>query len=136
MPHVRITVHTLFSGQRLSFTFNLWFLYELEHKVCLSKTACGIFYFQLRLVFIIVYYFCLTKCLDSLTFWKLKQWKSHTQFCSQTFDFEVATRSFKTQWYLRELELPKIDLVTNFLNPENRSFENVSMVVNISHSFT
>ena len=34
------------------FTFNLRFLYELKHKVCLSKTMCGIFHFQLRFVFI------------------------------------------------------------------------------------
>ena len=27
-----------------------------------------------------------------------------------------------------ELELPKTDLVTNFLTPENQSYENVSMV--------
>ena len=25
-----------------SFTFNLRFLYELKHQVCLSETACGI----------------------------------------------------------------------------------------------
>ena len=30
--------------------------------------------------------------------------------------------------YLRELELPKTDLVTNFLNPADQSFENVSRV--------
>ena len=29
---------------------------------------------------------------------------------------------------MRESEVPKNDLVTNFLNPENRSFENVSIV--------
>ena len=28
-----------------SFTFNLRFLYELKHKVRLSKTVCGIFHF-------------------------------------------------------------------------------------------
>ena len=36
-----------------SFTFNLRFLYELKHKVRLSKTVCGIF----RFVFIKVYIF-------------------------------------------------------------------------------
>ena len=25
-----------------SFTFNFWFLYELKHKICLSKTVCEI----------------------------------------------------------------------------------------------
>ena len=35
-----------------SFTFNLWFLYELKHKVRLSKTACEIFHFRFRFVFV------------------------------------------------------------------------------------
>ena len=38
-----------------------------------------------------------------------------------------ATRSFEIQ-YLPQFELPRTDLVTNFLNPENQSFENVSIV--------
>ena len=41
---------------------------------------------------------------------------------------EGATRSFKIQRYLRELELPKTDLVTNFSGPENWNFENVTVV--------
>ena len=53
-----------------------------------------------------------TKCMGSFT---LKHHNSlqnqnnrkNTQFCSQTSDFLVPTRSFKTQLYLRELELPK-----------------------------
>ena len=40
---------------RHSFTFNLQFLYELKHKVRLSKTMCGILHFRFRLVFIIFY---------------------------------------------------------------------------------
>ena len=40
-----------------SFTFNLRFLYKLKHKVRLSETACGIFHFQFRFVFIKVYIF-------------------------------------------------------------------------------
>ena len=35
-----------------SFTFNLWFVYELKHKVDLSKTMSGIFHFRFRLVFV------------------------------------------------------------------------------------
>ena len=35
-----------------SFTFNMRFLYELEHKVCLSITVCGIFHFQFRFAFV------------------------------------------------------------------------------------
>ena len=40
-----------------SFIFNLRFLYELKHKVRLSKTVCGIFHFWSRFVFIKVYIF-------------------------------------------------------------------------------
>ena len=40
-----------------SFTFNLRFLYELRHKVRLSKTVCGILHFRFRIVFIKVYIF-------------------------------------------------------------------------------
>ena len=40
-----------------SFTFNLRFLYELKHKVRLTKTVCGIFHFSFRFVFIKVYIF-------------------------------------------------------------------------------
>ena len=43
--------------QLISFTFNFRFLYELKHKVCLSKTMCGIFYFRFHLIFIKVYIF-------------------------------------------------------------------------------
>ena len=38
-------------------TFNLRFLYELKHKVWLSKTVCGIFHSQFHFVFIKVYIF-------------------------------------------------------------------------------
>ena len=40
-----------------SFTFNLWFLYELKYKVRLSKTVCRIFHFWFLFVFIEVYIF-------------------------------------------------------------------------------
>ena len=42
---------------QLSFTFNLWFLYELKRKVHLSETACGIIHFWFPFVFIKVYIF-------------------------------------------------------------------------------
>ena len=50
----------LFLSQALthhSFTFNLQFLYELKHKVRLSKFVFGIFHFRFRFVFIKVYIF-------------------------------------------------------------------------------
>ena len=40
-----------------SFTFNSRFLYELKHKVRLSKSVCEIFHFRFRFVFIRVYVF-------------------------------------------------------------------------------
>ena len=53
------TKNTLFFLSRAptyhSFTFNLRFLYEQKHKVCLSKTLCGIFQFRFRSVFVKVY---------------------------------------------------------------------------------
>ena len=36
---------------------NLRFLYTLKHKICLSKTVCGIFHFWFRFFFIKVYIF-------------------------------------------------------------------------------
>ena len=55
------TKNTLFFLSRApthhSCTFNLRFLYELKHKVRLSKTVCGIFHFRFRIVFIQVYIF-------------------------------------------------------------------------------
>ena len=47
-----------------SLTFNLRLLYELKHKVRLSKTVCEIFHFRFRFAFIKVLIF-LTKCMDS-----------------------------------------------------------------------
>ena len=40
-----------------SSTFNSQLLYEMKHKVCLSKTVCGILHFRFRFVFIRVYIF-------------------------------------------------------------------------------
>ena len=73
-----------------SFTFNLRFLYELKHKVRLSKTVCGIFHFQFRFVFIKVYIFvqqnAWTLSLQNvIILFKIKIIeKSHT-FCTSDF---------------------------------------------------
>ena len=40
-----------------NFTFNLRFLYGLNHTVRLSKTVCRIFHFQFRFIHIKVYVF-------------------------------------------------------------------------------
>ena len=48
------TKHVLFflsqAPTHHNFTFNLQFLYELKHKVRLSKTICRIFHFQFHFV--------------------------------------------------------------------------------------
>ena len=49
-----------------SFTFNLWFLYELNHKIHLSKTLRG-FPFSILFYFYWSLFFCSTKSMDSLT---------------------------------------------------------------------
>ena len=49
-----------------SFYFYLRFLYELKHKVRLSKAMCGIFHFRFHFVFIKVNIFGSTKCMGSL----------------------------------------------------------------------
>ena len=49
-----------------SSTFNLQFLYELKHKVCLSKNVCRIFHFRFRFIFIKVYVFAQQ---NAWTFW-------------------------------------------------------------------
>ena len=47
-------------------SFNLWFLYELKHKVCFSKT---VWYFPVPIPFrfYLSLYFCSTKWMDFLT---------------------------------------------------------------------
>ena len=50
-----------------SFTFSLWFLYELKCKVRVSETMCGIFHFRFRSVFLKKLHFCSTKCMTPFT---------------------------------------------------------------------
>ena len=49
-----------------SFTFNFWFLYELNHKDRLFKILCWISHFRFRVVFINVYIFAQQ---NAWTFW-------------------------------------------------------------------
>ena len=61
LDKMNVTKNALFFLSRVpthhSVTFNLRYLHELKHKFRLSKTVCGIFHFQFRLVFIKVYIF-------------------------------------------------------------------------------
>ena len=79
-----------------SFTFNLLFLYELKHKVRLSKTVCWSSHFRFRSVFIKVYIFFSTKCIDFLTL------KRHNSFQNEnnrkaTYSFAPRPLIFKLQ---------------------------------------
>ena len=66
------TVHFFLSRAltRHSFTFNLRILYELKHQVRLSK-AMWDFPFSIPFRFCDILYFCLPKCMDSLTLKRL-----------------------------------------------------------------
>ena len=104
-----------------SFTFNLRFLYELKHKVRLSKTVCGIFHFQFRFVFIKVYIFVQQ---NAWTLWLLNV---ITPFKIKVIE-KPHTVLLPDVWFLSCKALKFNDLVTNFLNPENLSSDNVSIV--------
>ena len=62
---LNVTKNALFFLSRApthdSFNFTLRFLYELKHKVHLSKSVCGIFHFRFHFVFIRVYDFAQQK---------------------------------------------------------------------------
>ena len=79
-------------------------------------------------------FFCSTKNINSLT---LKRYNSFQNSNNRkaTHSFAFRPLSFKLQQEVLKfivicvsLSSPKTELVTNFLNPENRSFENVSIV--------
>ena len=57
--------------QLISFNFNLWFLYELKHKVCLSKTVCEIshFRFPFSVSFLLKFIFLFKKMHGLFDFW-------------------------------------------------------------------
>ena len=90
LDKINVTKNALFllsgAATHHSFTFNLQFLYQLKHKVHLSKTVWGIFHFPFCLIFIRIFYFCSTKIKDSLTS------KCHNSF--QNKNHRKATHSF------------------------------------------
>ena len=97
----------------------------MKLKVRLSKTVFGIFHFHVRFVFIKVLNFCSTKCMDFSTL------KRHNSFQNQnneksTHNFAPRPLIFKLQQEVLKFNIcvsrssPKTDLVTNFLNLENR----------------
>ena len=94
-----------------SITSNSRFLYDLKHKVHLSKRLCDFFYFRFRLIFVKVYIFVQQKA------WTL--WKSITPRI-MIFKLQGKIWKFNDIW----VRAPqKTYLETNFLNLENWSFE-------------
>ena len=88
-----------------SFTFNLLFLYELKHKVHLSKTGFSIFdsvSFLLKFIFLFNNMHGLFDLKNVITPFKIKIIEKPRTVLLP----EVARRSFKIQLYMPELELP------------------------------
>ena len=112
-------------------TFNLWFLHELRHKISLSTIACGIFHFRFCFVFISLY-FCSTKCMDPLTlkrhnsFQNYNNTKAIHSFAPRTLVFTLQQKGWKFSNICVSWSFPKTDLVTNFLNLKNQSFETIN----------
>ena len=108
-----------------SFTFNLRFLYELKHKVCLSKTVCEIFHFRFRFAFIKVYV-CVQQ--NTWTLWlknvtipiKIKTIEKQSTVLLLDLWF---LKSMISAWFGAPQELTWWQI---FLNLQHRSFENIS----------
>ena len=97
---------------------------------------CGIFHFGLRFIFNKLY-------ISVIIPFKIKiREKPQTVLLPGPWflSYNKKLQLLKIQWYLRELKLPKTDLVTIFLNLENRNFQRVSFssnfYINIWHSFS
>ena len=126
------------------FSFNLWFLYELKHKICLSKTLYWIFHFRFRSVLIKVYFFVEH---NAWTLWlknviipfKIKIIGKTTHSLAFTPLIFKLQKSFKIQWCLRELELPKNWSGDKIFKSKKSKFWkrlNRNFWVNIWYSFT
>ena len=77
-----------------SFSFNLRFLYELKHKVGLSKSLWGILHFLFRLVFIKAYIFVQQNA------WTLWLWGVIISFKTKIIE-KSRTVLFPDLWFLR-----------------------------------
>ena len=110
-----------------SFTFNLRSLYVLKHKVGFSKTACGIFHFPFHFVFIKTYFF-VNKMhgLENIIPFKIKIIEKPQRFAPRSLIFKLQQEVLKFNDFCVSWSSPKTDLVKNFLNSENRNFENFS----------
>ena len=108
-----------------SFTFNLQLLYA--H---LSKTVCEISNFWFCFLFIKVYIFVQQ---NAWTLWIshfkiLKNRKVRNSFAPRPLIFKFQQEVLTFNDFCVSWSSPKTDLETNFLNLENRSFENISFL--------
>ena len=102
------------------------FYIELKHNVCLYIILCvgfsifNIVLFLLQVIFLFSKTYGLFWIWNIITSLRIKIIeKLHTLLLPhQAFDFQVATRSFKIQWYLSWWQWL---LVTNFLNLQRHS---------------
>ena len=111
--------------------FNFLFLCELKHKVCLSKTVCGIFH--LRFCFVLLKFILLFNKMNELFDFKRSWFLSKSNNRKATHSFAPRPLIFKFhQEVLKFSDIcvgcspPKTDLETNFLSLANRSLESVS----------
>ena len=104
-----------------SFTFNLHFLQELKYKVHLFKTVRGTFYHWFRFVFIKVYIFVqqVHALFGVIIPFKIEIIEKPHTILIPDLSFLSCNKNFESS------SSPKTELVTNFLNLENRMFENV-----------
>ena len=124
-----------------NFTFILWLLYELKHKVASFKSVCRILQFRFCFVFIKVYFFkqkawtlwliipFKIKIVEKL-YTRLKSctrvWKVVHALAPSTLIFKLQQEVLKFSDICVCRSSPKTDVEMNFSNLENRSFENVS----------
>ena len=114
---------------RHSFTFNLRFFNGLKFKVRLSKTVCGIFHFRFGFNFVKFLFFFkkihgLISHYNVIISFKINITEKHTILLLYlSLVFKLQQELFKFNDSCVSWSFPKADLVTNFLNLENRSFE-------------
>ena len=104
-------------------------LYELKHKVRLSKTGLEIFHFPVRFILIKVL-FLFNKMHGLFNFkssFKIKIIKKFTHsFTPRPLIFKFQQEVKKFSNICLSWSCQKTDLVTSFLKLENRNFENIS----------
>ena len=115
-----------------SFTFNLRFLYELKHKVRLSKTVWGSFHFRFLFVFIKVFIF--VQIMDGLQNvripFKIKiTEKAHTALLPDLW-FLSCNKKFQNSMISSWVGAPQNWPSEKILDLENRIFETSFFLLN------